>query len=110
MSNNAWSGIVVFVFMFGGLVWISYIAKISQLDETTLIDRWAKANGYQILHSELRYFRRGPLLWTSSKLQWVYYVRIRNQDGHERSGWVRFGGFLVGLMSNKTEVRWEDKP
>ena len=75
----------------------------------SVLEQWAEANGYEILHSEFRNLFRGPFFWTSSKGQTVYYVRVRGRDGHERSGWVRCGGFWAGLFSDKAEVRWEDE-
>jgi hypothetical protein len=75
----------------------------------SLLQKWATSNEYEILHSELRELRRGPFLWTGSGKQTVYYVRVRSRDGHERSAWVRCGGFWSGLLSDKTEVRWDDE-
>jgi hypothetical protein len=75
----------------------------------SLLQKWAAANGYEILHSECRELRRGPFAWTVSGKQAVYYVRVRSHEGHERSGWVRCGSFWSGLLSDKTEVKWEDE-
>jgi hypothetical protein len=75
----------------------------------SVLDQWADENGFEILHSEYRHMRLGPFFWTSSKGQTVYYVHVRDQQGRERMGWVRCGGWFLGLMSNKAEVRWDDK-
>jgi hypothetical protein len=72
----------------------------------TLLRGWAAQNGFEILHSEFRFFRRGPFFWTTSKGQTVYYVRVRDAEGQTRSGWVRCGSWWLGLCSNKTEARW----
>lgn len=74
----------------------------------SVLDQWADENGFEILHSEYRNFFRGPFFLTTSKGQTVYYVRIRDRQGVERAGWVRCGGWFLGLMSDKAEVRWED--
>jgi len=73
-----------------------------------LLNRWAQDNGFQILHSEMRTLCAGPFTWTSSRNQMVYFVRVRDQEGRERSGWVRCGSFWLGIWSDKTEVRWKD--
>jgi hypothetical protein len=74
----------------------------------SLLEKWAAENGYKILHTEYRNLFRGPFFWTSSKGQTVYYVKIRDREGNVRTGWVRCGGWWLGLLSDKTEVRWED--
>lgn len=75
-----------------------------------LMRRWATENGYAILHSEARNLRRGPLLWTSSKHQAVYFLKVRDRDGRERLGWLCLGGFWLGLFSDEAKVKWEDEP
>jgi hypothetical protein len=95
---------VVFFVVVAGLYTVWHFAR-----SQSLLERWATANGYEILHSEYRHLRRGPFLGKVSVKQIVYYVKVRSRDGHERSGWVRCGGAWSGLLSNKTEVRWEDE-
>ncbi len=74
----------------------------------SLLEQWAMENGYELLHTEYRNLFRGPFFWTSSKGQTVYYVKVRDRQGTTRSGWVRCGGWWLGLLSDKTQVRWED--
>jgi hypothetical protein len=74
----------------------------------SLLEQWAADNGFEILEREYRTFRRGPFFWTSSKNQAVYHVKVRDREGNVRSGWVRCGGWFLGLLSDQTEVRWED--
>jgi len=73
-----------------------------------LLDTWASANGLTILNSERRILRKGPFTLTSGKGQDVYYVTVRDQSGKEKSGYVRCGSLLVGLLSDKVEVRWDE--
>jgi cell division protein FtsW (lipid II flippase) len=96
---------VVFFVVMAGLYLAWHFAR-----SRSLLQRWAASNGYEIIHSELRDLQRGPFLGSGSAKQSVYYVRVRGQDGRERSGWIRCGGFWSGLLSVKTEVRWEDRP
>lgn len=72
----------------------------------SLLERWAEENSFTILNSEYRYFFRGPYFWTTTKGQTVYYVTVLDKSGHTRSGWVRCGGWWLGLMSDHVEVRW----
>jgi hypothetical protein len=108
MSANASNAIPLFLCVVMGAVLVVYMAWFFSRSRSVL-EHWAEANGYEILHSEYRNLFRGPFVWTSSKGQSVYYVRVRARDGHERSGWVRCGGFWAGLFSDKAEVRWEDE-
>jgi len=74
----------------------------------SLLQQWADENGFVIVHSEYRSFFKGPYFWTSSKSQTVYYVTVRDRDGNERNGWVRCGGLFLGLLSDRTDVRWDE--
>ncbi|MFS8908241.1 hypothetical protein, partial [Synechococcus sp. OH2] len=75
-------GAVVAVALFLGIfVW-------EQRRSQELLQRWAAKHGYSILSQEARYWRLGPFSGSTSKYQRVFYVRIRNPGGQERSGWV----------------------
>ena len=82
------------------LVW--YYRRAQQL-----LNAWADQNGYQILRSERRNFRRGPFFWTTSNNQIVYYIEVLDQSGNRRNGWVRCGGMFLGLLSDQLDVKWE---
>jgi hypothetical protein len=73
-----------------------------------VLEQWAAQNGYQIVNSEYRTFRRGPFLWSTSKGQTVYYVEVYDQQGNRRSGWVRCGSWWMGLWNDQAEVRWDE--
>lgn len=68
---------------------------------------WADKNGYQILHKEFRLFRVGPF-WGQSRQAVVYYVTVRDEQGQQRSGWVRCGSRFMGLLSDNADVIWKD--
>ncbi len=72
-----------------------------------LLQRWAAKHGYSIVSREARYWRLGPFSGSTSKYQRVFYVRIRNPGGQERSGWVRLGNWWLGLLSDQVEERWK---
>ena len=73
-----------------------------------LVERWAADNGYELLRSEYRMLSKGPFGGKAvSEIQPVYYVQVRVPAGTIRSGWIRFGRRFWGLLSDKTEVKWE---
>jgi len=74
----------------------------------SLLQRWADENGYEILESQYRNVFKGPGFWASSREQTVYHVKVKDRAGYARSGWVRFGGWFLGLWSGRTEVNWEE--
>jgi hypothetical protein len=94
--------VMALVVVFAGLAWNFSRSR-------SILEQWASDNGYQILHSEKRTLFRGPFFWTSLTHQTVYYVKVRDPDGTIRTGWVRCGSWWLGLMSDKAEVRWEDR-
>ncbi len=77
-----------------------------------ILQDWAAENGFQIIRCKPRYlFRTGPFKWwTVNRNQIVYWVKVRDQDGHARSGWVLCGtGSLGGVwFSRQAEVRWDE--
>jgi hypothetical protein len=94
--------VVIGIVTIGSLVWHFSRSR-------SVLEQWADANGFEILHSEHRNFFRGPFFWTASKAQSVYYVRVRDSKGVERSGWVSCGGWFLGCVTDEAEVRWEDE-
>ena len=76
----------------------------------SILEQWAAKNGFKILHREYRTIFRGPFSAFTTRGQTVYYVTIRDQQGVERSGWVRCGGILFGLLVDKADVQWDDRP
>jgi hypothetical protein len=74
----------------------------------TLLERWAQRHGYRIIAQEYRTFFKGPYFWTTSRNQTVYRVTILDEHGDTRSGWVRCGGWFMGLWSDHVDVQWDD--
>jgi hypothetical protein len=96
--------IIVGISFFGGYVsWCVFRSR-------EVLERWAKANDFEILQSEYRNLFLGPFAFSTASGQSVYYVRVRDQTGRERGAWVRCGSFWAGVFSDKAEVRWEDEP
>jgi hypothetical protein len=107
MDMQASDGFFLFmmfaIVVFAGLA-ISWHYSRSQ----SLLEQWAAQHGYQLLRGEYRTFRRGPFFWTTSKGQTVYYVEVLDPSGNRRRGWVRCGGWFLGLLSDRVDVRWEE--
>ncbi|WP_052573963.1 hypothetical protein [Haloferula sp. BvORR071] len=72
-----------------------------------LVYGWARENGYRLMRADRCLFSKGPFFWGTSKSQIVFRVVVQDTDGMQRSGWVRCGSWLGGLLSNKTEARWD---
>jgi hypothetical protein len=96
-----WLGIA-FIALMGLACFNCYFSRARQI-----VKHWALENGYEILSAEYRWFCRGPFRWTTND-QAVYYVAIRKVDGQVKHGWVRCGNWLVGVLVNRAEVRWDE--
>ncbi|MBN1484265.1 MAG: hypothetical protein JXA37_06040 [Chloroflexia bacterium] len=92
--------IVLVAFVAGSLIWHHRRSE-------ELLQAWAEQQGYQILSAEMRWFSRGPMFWTTSRGQTVYYVELLDLQGMPRPAWVRCGSFWWGLFSRQVEVQWE---
>ena len=83
-----------------GLTWWQH----SRAD--TILKRWALASGVEVLSAQKRYLRTGPFLF-QGKGRFIFRIVVRDAEGTRRAGWIRVGGWLAGLLSDKTEVIWD---
>ncbi len=97
---------VVLILALGAVATLAIVWHFSRSSD--LLHQWAERHGYRIVQQEYRNFFKGPFFWTSSKGQTVYYVTVEDRAGHRRNGWVRCGGWFLGLLSNDVEVRWDE--
>jgi hypothetical protein len=72
-----------------------------------IVRQWAKVTDVELLSAEKRYLRTGPFFLDHARGQFVFRVVVRERAGAERSGWLRVGGWLVGVISDKTKVIWD---
>jgi hypothetical protein len=73
-----------------------------------VVEEWAKRGGYKILDSELRWVKTGPFFLSgTSRHQRVFLVTLENEDGKHLKAWIRVGGYLLGLLSDKIDIKWE---
>jgi hypothetical protein len=75
-----------------------------------ILRSWAAEAGFQVLNFQMKYIDTGPFKWwTNGRGQVVYRVRVRDDSGKERSGWVRCGAHFGGVIfSKESEVRWDE--
>lgn len=73
-----------------------------------VLETWALREGYSITASRHCWFWRGPFVLRSTGGQAVYHVTVADREGHRQSGYVRCGSFLLGLLSSKVDVRWDN--
>ena len=76
-----------------------------------ILQKWADSNGFQILQKTQQYMIfTGPFkFWTNSRNQIIYWFRVRDKQGRERSGWARCGSYFGGVFfSDKIEIRWDE--
>jgi hypothetical protein len=74
-----------------------------------LVRRWADDHGFRILHSEFRHFSKGPFSRKiSHRGQEVYRVQVRDEEGRERSAWLRCRRVST-FTDDNIEVIWEDE-
>lgn len=76
----------------------------------SMLNGWAHENGYEIVSREHRWIRKGPFFWKSSKNQIVFYVTVSDSEGKVRTGYVRCGGYFIGLLGKQVDVIWDNEP
>jgi hypothetical protein len=75
----------------------------------TILKEWAAKNEFELLHFERCFLTGGFNFWTTSRNQIVFFVRVRDKEGREKSGWVRCGAYWNWIfLSDKAEVRWKN--
>jgi acetamidase/formamidase len=73
-----------------------------------LLQQWAVDHAYKIIERHRARFFQGPFFWTTAKGQVVFRVVVQDMRGQRRTGWVRCGSWLLGLLADKVEARWDD--
>jgi len=78
------------------------------LRSDSMLNKWAQEHGYRIVRRSYRWFLRGTFIWSIFSKASIYRVTIEDEEGDQRSGWVRCGGWFWGILSDDVEVRWDD--
>jgi hypothetical protein len=71
------------------------------------IRRAIRAEGMELLTMRQRWFRLGPLFWTTTRGQVVYRLTVRDSSGRSRTGWARWGRTWLP-RADTLEIRWDD--
>jgi hypothetical protein len=72
-----------------------------------ILRNWATENHFELVHFERCFYAGGFDARAISNNQIVYFVRVRDQQQSERSGWVCVGNFNLPF-GKQTEVKWKD--
>ena len=70
------------------------------------IQRWAAAQGAQVLSIQRRWFFIGPFWLRTSRSQRVYDVQVLLPNGEHRFAVVRVGGWLLGSLDDRVDAHW----
>jgi len=73
-----------------------------------LLEDWVSDNGYTLVECQRRILFRGPFFWTTGRSQLVYQIIVQDAAGVRRSGYARVGAYIIGMLSDKVDVRWDD--
>ena len=105
--NHAVSLLLSVVFL-ALICWVVYRRYV---DARALLQAWADANGYRILHAKHRLFMPLGLILTSSRAQVIYHVALYDTARkRNRAAWVRLGTYWMGAMDGDAiDVRWENE-
>ncbi|QRP64383.1 hypothetical protein I6J77_02660 [Rhodanobacter sp. FDAARGOS 1247] len=96
------------VIALGLVCWLFYRRYVNA---RALLQSWADANGYKILHAKHRLFMPLGLILASSRAQVIYHVALYDTARkRNRSAWVRLGTYWMGAMDgDAVDVQWEDE-
>jgi hypothetical protein len=94
--------IIIIVIVVGLFATIWHFSRSS-----SVLDQWAAENGYRIISQNYRHLVKGPFFLRSGKGHAVYYVTVEDESGRQRSGYVRIGGWIAGVLSDKVTVEWD---
>ena len=75
-----------------------------------VLQRWADANGYELIYREPKVLFKGPLTDWSRALHMAYRVEVRDREDRRRWGWVSCGAWLTDVPAEKVEVVWDEEP
>lgn len=94
---------VITLVLAGSLTWRHYVQA------RELLQAWADANGYKILHAKRPLFVPFNVHLGATKYQVVYHVAVYDDAVKRiRSAWVRLGTYWTGSMEGDAiKVVWE---
>lgn len=88
------------------LGWVALSTTWHWFRSRFLLKQWARAHGYELVKMSINWSKFGPFLFASQR-QEVYQIKVRDRRGRERRGWAKCGGYWLGFLANKVEVKWD---
>ncbi len=98
---------------YGVVIWLLLVAAAiiwgvfwEERRSTQILKDWAQREGLKLLFSERRHYVRLEE-FKASRSQAVFRVKVQDEKGFTRQGWVRCGGWWIGLLQNCAEAQWD---
>jgi hypothetical protein len=92
------------------LILASY--RHGQRREISMLRNWAQENRLQLLaFRQRRFFEPAPFFFLTSHRTPAYLVKVRDEQGNERSAWVRLGTLWESIYwsgKHAVEVKWTE--
>jgi len=104
MTQNEWVLVSIVPFVLVCLV-VAVVLARRTTGPAAALAAWAREHGLEILEANRRYFFRGSFRLPRSAGQSIYRIRVRDEDGGERSGIARVGGFFG--LGKEVRVVWD---
>jgi len=92
--------VLFFVFVISMMVW--HFSRSRKM-----VEQWANDNCMELIEAERRFLRRGTYWWRTNKGQEVFRITVRDSSGQVRRGYVRVGGWFLGMLSDQVNVEWD---
>ena len=73
----------------------------------TMLKMWADGNNYQIVSKE--YTNSIESGFPYSRANIIFNVRLVDENGIQKTAWVRCGNRNFGVFFNEVEVKWHTK-
>lgn len=74
------------------------------------IEQWAKKENLKILHSEVVDRSQSPFSWFTTNYSFMFYrVRVINEKGSEKSGYLCVAGQMSPFFSEKVRPKWDQE-
>ena len=102
METSLAPGFLIVASVIGTLIWLLIYRLKKHVPDKIQMANWAKESGFIILSAQRRLFLKGPF-WQHGVL-FVYRIKVRDYEGHEKAGWLRIEVFFFGP---NPDVKWD---
>ena len=100
--RHAYSVVIWLLLVAAAIIWGVYW---EERRSTQILKDWAEREGLKVLSSERRYSYADD--FKASRSQAVFRVKVQDEKGFTRHGWVKCGGWWAGLLKNRAEAQWD---